>query len=600
MTRLSQIVFGVLVAASLAAFFVAQELKSQPSVLQDFQLAWPVVSPNADGRNDAQRVRFTLKKSDTVDVAIVDSNGDEVRELISGASLVAYRYLKPTPSWDGRDERGQAAPDGTYRVRITLRDQGRSVIFPDAFRVDRTPPAPRIVAIGPAQTPGPELLPNAAGGPAEIHLNAPARTGRARLLIFRTDVTPARLAAQREIERGKDSVRWSGNDDAGRPLAPGTYLAVAELRDVAGNVGTSVPLDARGLPEVVYGQRLPGRGGITVRALASQPPLLPASAGGPRVALLVDARGQRYDWSIRRVGGATIRRGSATRPAVDLKPPGRDSGVYLFDVRRGARRAAVPFAVDDARRHRVLVVLPLMTWQGRNRVDDDGDGLPNTLSGGLGVKLGRVLASPLPNGFAQREAPLLIHLDRNRHRYDVTTDVALAAGRGPRLGSHSGVLVAGDAAWLPRDLQRRLRRFVTSGGTLATVGTGSFQRQARLTGRLRLVDPTPPASADLWGSKVAAPRSGGFDLTGLDDSIELFRGTDGTFERFTVAEEMTSPGNAKLLSSAVTTDGRTVITALRVGRGTVIRFGLPELPARLAADTEIQTLMERTWELLSR
>ena len=381
---------------------------------------------------------------------------------------------------------------------------------------------------------------------------------------------------------------------------PGTYLAVAELRDVAGNVGTSVPLDVRGLPEVVYGQRLPGRGGITVRALASQPPLLPASAGGPRVALLVDARGQRYDWSIRRVGGATIRRGSATRPAVDLKPPGRDSGVYLFDVRRGARRAAVPFAVDDARRHRVLVVLPLMTWQGRNRVDDDGDGLPNTLSGGLGVKLGRVLASPLPAGFAQREAPLLIHLDRNRHRYDVTTDVALAAGRGPRLGSHSGVLVAGDAAWLPRDLQRRLRRFVTSGGTLATVGTGSFQRQARLTGRLRLVDPTPPASADLWGSKVAAPRSGGFDLTGLDDSIELFRGTDGTFERFAVAEETTSPGNAKLLSSAVTTDGRTVITALRVGSGTVIRFGLPELPARLAADAEIQTLMERTWELLSR
>ena len=48
-TRLSQILFGVLVAASLAAFFVAQELKSQPSLIQDFQLAWPE-SPRADHR----------------------------------------------------------------------------------------------------------------------------------------------------------------------------------------------------------------------------------------------------------------------------------------------------------------------------------------------------------------------------------------------------------------------------------------------------------------------------------------------------------------------------------------------------------------------
>ena len=87
MTRLSQIVFGVLVVAALAAFFVAQELKSQPSVIQDFQLQWPVISPNADGRNDAQRVRFRLKKPDTVDVTIVDRDGDAVRELVAGARL---------------------------------------------------------------------------------------------------------------------------------------------------------------------------------------------------------------------------------------------------------------------------------------------------------------------------------------------------------------------------------------------------------------------------------------------------------------------------------------------------------------------------------
>ena len=43
-----------------------------------------------------------------------------------------------------------------------------------------------------------------------------------------------------------------------------------------------------------------------------------------------------------------------------------------------------------------------------------------------------------------------------------------------------------------------------------------------------------------------------------------------------------------------------IIVALRVGRGVVIRFGLPELPARLATDANVQGLMGRTWDLLAR
>jgi hypothetical protein len=599
-TRLSQVLFGILVAASLAAFFVAQELKSEPSLIQDFQLAWRVISPNADSRNDAQRVRFKLKEADTVDVAIVDSDGDEVREIVSGSRLGAYRYPQPTPSWDGRDEDGDPAPDGVYRVRITLRDHGRTVIVPDSFRVDRTPPVVRIVSVGPDGGLGPEILPTRTRGPARIRINAPARSARARMLFFRTDVSPARLAAEREIPVGSAVVRWNGTDSEGHPVPPGTYLAVAEVRDAAGNIGTSTPLDRSGLPLEVYGRRLPGRGGITVRRLAAQPPLVPGRVGGPRIGLLVDARNRPYDWSVRRVGGATIRRGRANRPQVALKPPGSKSGVYLFEATRGRHRATVPFAVDDAAHHRVLVVLPLMTWQGRNLVDDDGDGLPNDLEGGHGAKLARVLARPLPVAFAAREAPTLIYLDSGRHRYDVTTDLALALRRGPRLEDHAGVLIAGDAEWLPPALQRRLRRFVQRGGTVATVGVDSLLRQARLTPRLRLVEPTPRAAADLWGARITPVEKGSFDLVGLDDELGLFAGTGGRFPGFSAAEVTTSPGRAKLASSAVTADGRTVIVGLELGRGTVIRFGLPELPARLRDDAEIQALMERTWDLLSR
>ena len=104
-------------------------------------------------------------------------------------------------------------------------------------------------------------------------------------------------------------------------------------------------------------------------------------------------------------------------------------------------------------------------------------------------------------------------------------------------------LVAGDAVWLPPEVQRRLRRFVTAGGTLVSMGVQSWQRQATLTPRLRLVSPTPPASADLWGSDVSPLQRGTFDVTNATDEIGLFQGTEGAFSGFTSAEITRSTGS---------------------------------------------------------
>jgi hypothetical protein len=595
-TRAAQAVFGALVLAAFAAFFVAQELKTSPSVVQRFQIL-PLVSPNGDGRLDRLRVTFRLKREDTVDVAIVDDQGDEVKELASGLRLPAYTQIEPSLAWDGIDEAGAEVADGTYRVRITLRDQGRTVIVPRSFRVDRTPPSPRIVSIGPDAGRGPELLPRRDGRPARIRLNAPARDGR--LLVYRMWPGAPRLAYVQAIPDGATLLSWDGRDRRGRVLPAAPYLAVIEVRDKAGNIGTSVPLDRRGRPVLVYGEGLPGRGGITVRRLAAQVPLLPQRAG-TRAPVGVDARRLRYAWTLRRTGSAPSRRGGARRAVVRLKLPDGESGVYLFTARRGPFRATVPLAAEDRARHRVLVVLPAMTWQGRNPVDDDGDGRPNLLADGLPVRLARVFGTPQVPGFPERTAPTLAWLDRERHRYDLTTDVALATGTGPRLAGHSGVLVAGDAVWLPPRLQARLRRFVTAGGTLASVGVQSFQRQVRLTPRLRLTDPTPPATTDLFGAKVGPLRTGlDLDLTNATDEIGLFRGTSGRFAGYSAAE-VTEPGGPRVLASAVDAEGRIVIVAQRVGRGTVIRYGLPQLPSRLRTDPDVQALMERTWDLLSR
>jgi hypothetical protein len=247
-----------------------------------------------------------------------------------------------------------------------------------------------------------------------------------------------------------------------------------------------------------------------------------------------------------------------------------------------------------------------MTWQGRNSLDDDGDGLPNLLDRGVGVKLDRVYAGDgLPAGFATREAPLLAWLDRNHHRYDITTDVALAMDRGPRLQDHKGVILPSDVRWLPRSLQQRLRRFVRDGGTVASFGIDSLRRQVTISPRRRLVGPTPAATTDLFGAHLHQPEqlNPPANVVDKNDEIQFFEGTNGSFGPFSMIQEADSLG-AEPLASAVTEDPPSslpTLAASHLGKGLVLRYPLPELPGLAAkGDPELTALLNRTWTLLSR
>ncbi len=599
MSTLARAVFATLVVATFGAFFVAQRLKNEPTVVQGFGRT-PIFSPNGDGRREQAKFSFLLKKADSVDVDVVTTDGDVVRTLAEDRALPAFRKL--ALFWDGNGEGGKPVPDGVYRARITLRGEGRAITVPKSFRKDTTPPQPRVTSVGPSSAPTAELLPRKDGAPATVRFQASGR--RPRVTIWRTDTpSPERVTSSgTTLADGATSWAWDGTADEEK-VPSGTYLAVVESRDDAGNIGYSVPMRNRA-PALEFGRRLPGRGGISVRYLTVQPPSTPIIAG-EKADVFIDARGERWRYTLRRIGDREILRRSrdaGTGARLPLRAP-KQTGTYLLEVRTRTRSTRVPIIVQqNIPVGRVLVVLPWVTWQGRNPIDDDGDGRPNTLEAGLGVRADRVFAGDgLPAGFADREAPVLSFLDRTRREYDLTTDLALARGTGPKLDEFQGALIPADARWLPPKLGAELRRFARNGGTVVSLGTESLLRQVELSPQgKRLIRPTSPTEADLFGAVLQPIRRGTTELTVAKDDVGLFEGDEGVFPGVD-AYEVTArlDGGARLVASAAATDGRAVIVGSRVGKGLVVRTGIPDFVQGLARP-ERAALMNRLWVLLSR
>jgi hypothetical protein len=420
--------------------------------------------------------------------------------------------------------------------------------------------------------------------------------------VIRTDIPRPRVVAVQDGERRNRTLRWDGTID-GKPAPDGTYLLGVETRDAAGNFGhypATIPNRpaAVGTP-VRLPARLPDAAGVTVRRLAVQPGSVgPVRAGG-KITFFVDARGGPYAWDVRRLGSrAAHSSGTGTRTKLTFKSPRGISAVYVLDVRANGGLAQLPFAVENRKpaHRRVLVVLPYMSWQARNVLDDKPfDGVPDTLGRGGPVPLLRNLA--LPAGFSQHEAPLLVFLDRSGLRYDLTTDAALALGQGPSLAGHAGIVLAGQPTWTTPALGWALRRYVSGGGRVLVAGTGALRRTARLGPGPSLSDPSPEDYRDVFGLHYGPPTPVNGPVTVLTPTAPLFVGSGGEFTGFTTAEPLLSGG--KVLGYAGPRPGVRVIAQVQVGRGEVLRFGLPQWGAKIG-EPAVQTLTRQAWALLSR
>src|SRR3954463_10606720 len=151
MTLVARVTFLVLVGATFAAFFVAQRLKSTPPVI-DVGRVTRYFSPNGDGQRDLNQISITLRIADEATVDVVDQDGDPVKRLADGVAMRAYRPLRLT--WDGTTDDGTRAPDGRYRLRVALRDEGRSAVVQKTITLDTRAPRSQVCVGSPCARTG--------------------------------------------------------------------------------------------------------------------------------------------------------------------------------------------------------------------------------------------------------------------------------------------------------------------------------------------------------------------------------------------------------------------------------------------------------------
>jgi hypothetical protein len=541
---------------------------------------------------------YLLNRSDDVDVYIVNNDGMIVRTLASGVHMQGGRHPeRHTFTWDGRLADGTVAPDGNYFVRVSLVHQGRTVLIsnssgPEPVTVETVPPRPKVTGVTPSLIP----QPSSSGSEVTIHY-AGTKGLNARVLIYRTDL-PGRPVLVKSFSSGRrTTTHWDGTIK-GRPAHAGSYLIGLKVTDRACNTGRFPPE----LPPVPGSTR---HAGVTVRYLAAEPPLTAVPAGSKAI-VYVDSRRHPYQWTLYRAAagggpGAKVAAGSSTGFQLEVPVPAGGPGLYELSLHLGSHHTIVPLvaAAAHAAHPRMLVVMPALTWQGRNPVDDTGDGIPDTLSAGDPIALHRPLADGLPAGFADLTG-LLAYLKSAHLPFDLTTDVELTDGVGSALPSARGVVFAGDEPWVPVPLAQALRSYAAGGGHVMSLGIDSLRRLVRLSAN-QVSAPTAPGATDVLGARPGAlvASHGALILTGRD-RLHIFTGTSGALRGYPSYQRFApTTSYGAVASAAGATTAAPSIIGYRLSKGIVIDIGLPGFGSSLARNLDARQLVSSVWRVIS-
>jgi hypothetical protein len=296
---------AALLVATAAAFAYAERLKLTPSPILGTQVPVKLFSPTCDCDTATTHILFRLRRRDRVTVTIINGDGDVVRTLVTDQPRPRSRVVDVI--WNGLDDAGEVLPDGTYRPRVKLALNRRTIVLPNPIRVDTKAPTVEVTSIK----------------PTVISPDADGRSDRARI-SYRVDerahvsvYVDGTRALRKAGSKPEGTMDWFGKV-GGERLPVGSYRVAAVARDLAGNLSARTPATVVVLRYIALGRKR-----IEVTA-------------GQRFALLVSADANRVEW---RLAGRT---GSVAPGTIRIRAP-RVPGRYTLTLREHghAVRAAV-------------------------------------------------------------------------------------------------------------------------------------------------------------------------------------------------------------------------------------------------------------------
>jgi hypothetical protein len=260
------LVVAGLLGGTAAAFALTEQLKLERSPVYRTHVG-KLLGPKCRCALATIKIRFVLRKPETLTVTIVDSNDRVVRTLLSRT---------PRPKglqrfhWDGRDDSGQIVPAGTYKPRLHLARDRRTILMPNPIHVDTSAPRVSVVSVKPRV-----FSPDGDGRSDVVRIRV--RTSQpARALLF----VDGQLRVRLRRYAGVGSLRWFG---AGFP-AGRSGLAVRAV-DRAGNLSGPA-----------------GAGVVRIRFVSVRPHVLHAKADA-KVGFRVRTDARRFHWRLGNGGG---------------------------------------------------------------------------------------------------------------------------------------------------------------------------------------------------------------------------------------------------------------------------------------------------------
>ena len=189
----------------------------------------PSISPNGDGVNDKVTIGFTVSQQAAWTVEIRSDSGKLVRHMTGEGTVVEE-------TWGGRDDNGDALPDGVYSLQADATSAAGEARSATAnVRLDTVPP--KVESSGADPDP---FSPNGDGQDDATSITyTPSEAVQARLSVVDAagDVL-RRVTGWKSVTAGAHKVKWDGRVGAGADVAPapeGTATLLLEARDAAGN-----------------------------------------------------------------------------------------------------------------------------------------------------------------------------------------------------------------------------------------------------------------------------------------------------------------------------------------------------------------------------